>query len=62
MIFLTPDVFRPTSTLGCAGLLDVYRAGHVTICNAVGTGISAVLLSILNQKNFFGTLKFWFLP
>ncbi len=38
--FLDPLAFRPTSTLGCAGLLDVYRAGHVTICNAVGTGVA----------------------
>lgn len=38
--FLDPSVFRPNSTLGCAGLMDVYRAGHVTICNAVGTGIA----------------------
>ena len=38
--FLDPLVFRPTSTLGCAGLLGVYRSGHVTICNAVGTGIA----------------------
>ncbi|MFM9879126.1 MAG: circularly permuted type 2 ATP-grasp protein [Burkholderiaceae bacterium] len=38
--FLDPKVFRPGSTLGCAGLLDVYRAGHVTICNAVGTGVA----------------------
>ncbi len=38
--FLDPTVFRPTSTLGCAGLLDAYRAGNVTICNAVGTGIA----------------------
>jgi uncharacterized circularly permuted ATP-grasp superfamily protein len=38
--FLDPQVFRPDSTLGCAGLLDVYRAGHVTICNAVGTGVA----------------------
>ncbi len=38
--FLDPDAFRPTSTLGCAGLLNVYRAGHVTICNAVGTGVA----------------------
>ena len=38
--FLDPTVFRPNSTLGCAGLLDAYRAGHVTICNAVGTGIA----------------------
>ena len=38
--FLDPSVFRPTSTLGCAGLMDVYRAGHVAICNAVGTGVA----------------------
>ncbi len=38
--FLDPEVFRPTSTLGCAGLLEAYKAGHVTICNAVGTGVA----------------------
>ena len=38
--FLDPRVFRASSTLGCAGLMDVYRAGHVNICNAVGTGIA----------------------
>jgi len=38
--FLDPLVFRPTSTLGCAGLLGVYRSGNVTICNAVGTGVA----------------------
>lgn len=38
--FLDPKVFRSTSTLGCEGLMDVYRAGHVSICNAVGTGIA----------------------
>ena len=38
--FLDPKVFRPDSTLGCAGLLDAYKAGHVTICNAVGTGVA----------------------
>jgi uncharacterized circularly permuted ATP-grasp superfamily protein len=38
--FLDPLVFRANSTLGCAGLLDVYRAGNVSICNAVGTGIA----------------------
>jgi uncharacterized circularly permuted ATP-grasp superfamily protein len=38
--FLDPKVFRSTSTLGCAGLMEVYRAGHVSICNAVGTGIA----------------------
>ena len=38
--FLDPTVFRSTSTLGCPGLLNAYRAGNVTICNAVGTGIA----------------------
>ncbi|CAM8624237.1 COG2308 Uncharacterized conserved protein [Comamonadaceae bacterium] len=38
--FLDPTVFRPSSTLGCAGLINAYRAGNVTICNAVGTGIA----------------------
>ncbi|WP_027477127.1 circularly permuted type 2 ATP-grasp protein [Curvibacter gracilis] len=38
--FLDPQVFRPTSTLGCAGLMNAYRAGNVAICNAVGTGVA----------------------
>ena len=38
--FLDPTAFRPTSTLGCAGLLNAYRAGNVSICNAVGTGVA----------------------
>lgn len=38
--FLDPHVFRSNSTLGAAGLMDAYRAGNVTICNAVGTGVA----------------------
>jgi uncharacterized circularly permuted ATP-grasp superfamily protein len=38
--FLDPLVFRPDSTLGCAGLLSVYRAGNVTLSNAIGTGVA----------------------
>ena len=38
--FIDPQHFRPDSTLGCAGLLDVYRAGKITLSNAVGTGIA----------------------
>ncbi|MDR6856767.1 circularly permuted type 2 ATP-grasp protein [Variovorax guangxiensis] len=38
--FLDPEVFRPTSTLGCAGLMRAYREGNVVICNAVGTGVA----------------------
>jgi uncharacterized circularly permuted ATP-grasp superfamily protein len=38
--FLDPQAFRPTSTLGCAGLLKAYRAGNVALCNAIGTGVA----------------------
>ena len=38
--FLDPEVFRPDSTLGCAGLMEAYKAGHVSICNGVGTGVA----------------------
>lgn len=38
--FLDPLAFRPTSTLGCAGLLGAYRAGNVALCNAIGTGVA----------------------
>jgi len=38
--FLDPSVFRPTSTLGCAGLVEALRAGNVAICNAIGAGIA----------------------
>jgi len=38
--FLDPQVFRPDSTLGCDGLLQVVRAGNVTLSNAIGTGIA----------------------
>jgi uncharacterized circularly permuted ATP-grasp superfamily protein len=38
--FLDPSVHRPNSALGCKGLLGAYKAGHVTICNAPGTGVA----------------------
>ena len=38
--YLDPEVFRPDSTLGCAGLMRAYRAGNVSLANAVGTGIA----------------------
>lgn len=38
--FLDPKVFRPNSTLGCAGLVEAYKAGNVTLSNAIGTGIA----------------------
>ncbi len=38
--YLDPLAFRPKSTLGCAGLLNVYRSGNVAVCNAIGTGVA----------------------
>nr|WP_246188659.1 circularly permuted type 2 ATP-grasp protein [Nitratireductor arenosus] len=38
--FLDPMTFRPDSALGVAGIMDVYRAGNITIANAPGTGIA----------------------
>lgn len=38
--YLDPLVFRSDSTLGVAGLMSAYKAGNVTLANAVGTGIS----------------------
>jgi uncharacterized circularly permuted ATP-grasp superfamily protein len=38
--FLDPRAFRADSTLGCAGLLDAYRAGNVALANAIGTGVA----------------------
>jgi uncharacterized circularly permuted ATP-grasp superfamily protein len=38
--FLDPLVFRPDSMLGIPGLLAAYRAGRVTIANAIGTGVA----------------------
>ncbi len=38
--FLDPLVFRRDSILGVPGLFNVYRAGNVTLANAVGTGIA----------------------
>ncbi|HKH95610.1 MAG TPA: circularly permuted type 2 ATP-grasp protein, partial [Beijerinckiaceae bacterium] len=38
--FLDPLTFRPDSALGVPGLMTAYRAGNVTLANAVGTGIA----------------------
>lgn len=38
--FLDPLSFRADSTLGLAGLFDLYRAGRVTLANAPGAGIA----------------------
>ncbi len=38
--FLDPLAFRKDSMLGVPGLFNAYRAGRVTLANAVGTGIA----------------------
>ena len=38
--FLDPLAFRPDSVLGVAGLADAYRAGNVTLANAMGVGVA----------------------
>ncbi|MCK9876516.1 circularly permuted type 2 ATP-grasp protein [Frankia sp. Ag45/Mut15] len=38
--WLDPVHFRPESMVGCAGLVNAARAGHVTIANALGNGVA----------------------
>ena len=38
--FLDPRAFRADSMLGVPGLMEVYRAGRVSLCNAPGTGVA----------------------
>jgi uncharacterized circularly permuted ATP-grasp superfamily protein len=38
--FLDPLAFRKDSVLGVPGLFNAYRAGRVTLANAIGTGIA----------------------
>lgn len=38
--FLDPKCFREDSELGVPGLMEVYRAGRVTLANAPGTGVA----------------------
>jgi uncharacterized circularly permuted ATP-grasp superfamily protein len=38
--FLDPLCFRTDSILGVPGLFNAYRAGNVTLANAIGTGVA----------------------
>ena len=38
--FLDPEQFNPDSLLGVPGLFRAYRAGNVSLANAVGTGVA----------------------
>lgn len=38
--YIDPLTFKPDSLLGVPGIMDVYRAGNITLANAPGTGIA----------------------
>lgn len=38
--FLDPLTFRSESMLGVPGIINAYRAGHVSLANSIGTGIA----------------------
>ena len=38
--FLDPLAYRSDSLIGVPGLISAYRAGHVTLANAIGTGVA----------------------
>jgi uncharacterized circularly permuted ATP-grasp superfamily protein len=54
--FLDPQAFRKDSMLGVPGLFSAYRAGSVTLANAVGTGIAddkAVYMHVPEMIRFY---------
>lgn len=54
--FLDPLAFRGDSVLGVPGLLSVYRAGRVTLANAIGTGIAddkSIYLNVPDMIRFY---------
>jgi uncharacterized circularly permuted ATP-grasp superfamily protein len=69
--FLDPLSFRPDSSLGVAGLLTVYRAGNVTIANAIGTGVAddksiypyvpEMVRFYLREEPLLGNVRTWIL-
>jgi len=38
--FLDPLHFRPDSVVGCPGIVNAARAGHVALANAIGNGVA----------------------
>jgi len=65
--FLDALAFRPDSSLGVPGLLSVYRAGRVTLANAIGTGVADdksvypyvpdMIKFYLDESRFSGTCR-----
>jgi uncharacterized circularly permuted ATP-grasp superfamily protein len=64
-------VFRPDSMLGVPGLLTAYRAGRITIANAIGTGVAddksiypyvpEMIRFYLGQAPIIGNVHTWML-
>jgi uncharacterized circularly permuted ATP-grasp superfamily protein/uncharacterized alpha-E superfamily protein len=56
--YCDPLELRPDSQLGCPGLVEAIRAGHVVVCNGLGTGLaqSPAFLPFLPSiaRDFFG--------
>ena len=69
--FMDPLVFRPDSMLGVPGLLSAYREGHITIANAIGTGVADdksiypyvpdMISFYLGQPPMIGNVQTWIL-
>jgi uncharacterized circularly permuted ATP-grasp superfamily protein len=69
--FMDPLAFRPDSMLGVPGLLTAYRAGRITVANAIGTGVAddksiypyvpEMIRFYLGQSPIIGNVHTWML-
>ena len=67
--FLDPLAFLPDSMLGVPGLMQAYRAGRVTLANAIGTGVAddksmyvhvpAMIRFYLNEQPILQNVQTW---
>jgi uncharacterized circularly permuted ATP-grasp superfamily protein len=51
--FIDPLAFRADSSLGVPGLFNAYRAGNVSMANALGTGVADIYVSHCQEKKQF---------
>ena len=69
--FIDPLAFRSDSMIGVPGLMNAYKAGRVTLANAVGTGIADdksiypyvpdMIRFYLNQEPILKNVRTWML-
>ena len=67
--FIDPLAFRADSTLGVPGLFNAYRAGNVSLTNAIGTGVAddkalyayvpALIRYYLDQDPILANVETW---